>query len=608
MTTQKMNRKAKLFVTVFALATVIPAHSQGNDTWTRLIQPSGNIPGWSIAGSQPQSAASVTDALADSKRLLQVKRSEITANPNARFGRQGIPTQPSNLNHARTEVVGSLEGLNAYQSMVASGFQREPPDQGLCTGKGMVLESVNDGIRIYDASGNALGSAVSFESFYGHARHTAFIFDPSCHFDDDTQRWFHLVSVLEEDPATRAFTGPTYLELAVSQSSDPSGGWYLYRIHTEDNGTNGTPDHGCSLGFCYGDFPHLGADDYGIYLSTNEFSLFGGEFKSANIYAISKRGLVGGTPVNVVQFATPNAAAGNPGFTVLGALSPPHDNGRGTYQANGIEYFLSSDANPLTGNTTGQSDHLFLWTMTNTSSLDSRSPALGFTNQVVSVNRYVIPPFANQKSGNTPLAQCLAQDCFGFGFTIPDSGVGVIATGDSGITRVFYAHGKLWTSVGTAVNVGGLNRAGAEWFIVNPATARVEQQGYVALANNHIVFPSVAVAANGKGIMAFTITGNDYDPSAGYAALDEGQGLGPIHMITEAPGPQDGLSEYLSAFGIAPLWGDYSAAVTDGVYIWIGSEVISQTCTYAQFLADPTCGGTRTPTTNWSTRLTKLLP
>ena len=55
-------------------------------------------------------------------------------------------------------------------------------------------------------------------------------------------------------------------------------------------------------------------------------------------------------------------------------------------------------------------------------------------------------------------------------------------------------------------------------------------------------------------------------------------------------------------------WGDYGAAVTDGSSIWIASEYIGQTCTYAQYY--PTrrarrfgsCGGTRTSLANWGTR------
>ena len=55
-------------------------------------------------------------------------------------------------------------------------------------------------------------------------------------------------------------------------------------------------------------------------------------------------------------------------------------------------------------------------------------------------------------------------------------------------------------------------------------------------------------------------------------------------------------------------WGDYGAAWVDGSDIWIASEYIGQTCTLAQWEADPTCGGTRAPLGNWGTRITRLTP
>jgi len=37
----------------------------------------------------------------------------------------------------------------------------------------------------------------------------------------------------------------------------------------------------------------------------------------------------------------------------------------------------------------------------------------------------------------------------------------------------------------------------------------------------------------------------------------------------------------------APRWGDYGAAAVVGGDIWIASEYVAQTCTYAQYLLIP---------------------
>src|SRR5205814_1244087 len=74
------------------------------------------------------------------------------------------------------------------------------------------------------------------------------------------------------------------------------------RIPVQDDGTQGTPVHpNCP---CLGDYPHIGADANGVYLTTNEFPFSGG-FNSAQIYAVSKRDLVAGAVrLTLVQIDT----------------------------------------------------------------------------------------------------------------------------------------------------------------------------------------------------------------------------------------------------------------------------------------------------------------
>jgi len=57
-----------------------------------------------------------------------------------------------------------------------------------------------------------------------------------------------------------------------------------------------------------------------------------------------------------------------------------------------------------------------------------------------------------------------------------------------------------------------------------------------------------------------------------------------------------------------PRWGDYGAAVPLGSNIWIASEWIGQTCTFTQWQADTTCGGTRGALGNWSTHVSQVKP
>ena len=46
--------------------------------------------------------------------------------------------------------------------------------------------------------------------------------------------------------------------------------------------------------------------------------------------------------------------------------------------------------------------------------------------------------------------------------------------------------------------------------------------------------------------------------------------------------------------------------MADGNTIWVANEYIANTGTLAQYMADPTLGGTRARETNWDTRLSQV--
>jgi hypothetical protein len=129
-------------------------------------------------------------------------------------------------------------------------------------------------------------------------------------------------------------------------------------------------------------------------------------------------------------------------------------------------------------------------------------------------------------------------------------------------------------------------------------------QGTLALAGNNLIVPALGVTPSGKGVIGFTVAGQDDYPSAGYATLDAKSGTGPIQIAGTGAGPEDGFAAY-SFFGFnRPRWGDYSGAAVDGETVWLASEYIANSGTVAEFQADPTLGGTRSLYTNWDNRIT----
>jgi hypothetical protein len=547
------------------------------------------------------------------------------------------------------ELDTSFDGVNFHDQRFANGgnqFSVEPPDQGLCAGNGFVIESANDVLRIYRSDGTPATLPVDLNTFYGYApaidraanplTFGPSITDPSCYFDAPTQRWFSLVLTLDRaSPTTQSLSGANHLDLAVSQTADPTGSWNIYRIPVQNDGTQGTPDHGCRMrvsgtivhGPCLGDYPHIGADANGIYLTTNEFDLATspGQFHGAQIYALSKSALVAGSAsINVFLANTADPAyavtypSGQlPGFTVWPATSPgtAYDS-----SANGTEYFLSSDA---VFSNFGTSQDLVAWSITNTASLSTAAPAPVLHSALVPTTGYGVPGRSEQKAGDIPLRDCIAD-----AVCAPAVGARQVTTNvetrptsnDSRMQQVVFANGKLWGALDTGLtfDAGATTQAGIAWFVLKPTSstgavsAVAAKQGYLGLAGQNLTYPAVGVTQSGRGVIAFTLLGHDYYPSAAYASLDAQVGVGDIHVAAAGVGPDDGFSGYVPfvANQNRPRWGDYGATAVDGNSIWLASEYIGQTCTFAQYEAAPfgTCGGTRAPLGNWDTRITKVTP
>ena len=176
------------------------------------------------------------------------------------------------------------------------------------------------------------------------------------------------------------------------------------------------------------------------------------------------------------------------------------------------------------------------------------------------------------------------------------------------MNQVIFANGRLYSGVNTKLTVAGESRTGIAWFAVKPRfegptlKGRVVKQGYVAVAGNHVLYPSVGVNEDGEGAIGVTLVGPDYFPSAAYITIDEG-GTSPfVHVASAGQGPDDGFTGYVFFGGNgAGRWGDYSAAVWDGDRIWFANEYIPKSCAVNALPC-------RTTLANWGTRVSKVKP
>ena len=578
-------------------------------------------------------------------RTHQFEGDEPEGGEAVREGEVAAPTGPgdASVSGGGFGLVASWEGSNHFDSRYSGNgnqFQGEPPDQGLCADDTHVFEIINSVIQVYTPTGTALLDGdpffpgtepvgITLAQFFGLP--PEFVrpdgpfgptsFDVSCQFDASTQRWFVSAEYLDQDPKTGDFTGGGGFRLAASTSADPLGSWNIWDVRTTNNGMGGTPDHKCTLGYCYGDYPQLGLDANGVYITTNEFSFFGGEFHGAQLYAFSKADLVAGVSVpgsatfeNVFSEAVDFVA-----YTLQPANTLPADY---VSAHGGTMYFGMSQSPLVDGNATAVS----LWRLTNTASLDTATPDLSLSETSVETGEYTLGVPALQQDGPTPFLHCAnRRPCIGqsdphqFGPLPLDSGSGKVygAWLHDGVVYLttttalegpggaeYFNHGVKWRPIDM--------HDGVAWVALRPSTTsdhvtRVNQ-AIVDVPGQNLTYPSVAMNADGEGVIGATLAGPDFDPTAAYIPFTTSGPTSNVEIAGAGVGPNDGftgtaLGDYRSR------WGDYgAAAVSPNGTVWFASEYIAQRCTFAEYQADVTCGATRASLANWSTRVSAYNP
>ncbi len=499
------------------------------------------------------------------------------------------PSPTPVLSSSSPTLVGT-DGLNHQDQRSASnGNQQslEPPDQGLCVGNGHVIETVNVALKVYAAGSLATEvPTTALNAFFDlppmidrQANPPAFgpfLSDPRCYFDAQTQRFYFTMLEIGRNANSGSFTPQAATLMAVTQTSDPTQGWGLFRIDALDNGTNRTPSHpDCP---CFGDQPVIGADATGFYISTNEYSInpFGASFNGAQLYAMSKRKLaksaVDGSILPFVHFAAGNLGLSFPpvqGIPASIASVQPASTPPGAAYANNTEYFLSSfDVN------VNKSDHrVALWAMTNTSSLDS-TPNLSLDAKILETEPYAGGPPAGtpvrQKPGIRPLGQSLGEP-------LP-----TINADDDRMQAPTYVNNMLVSALSTGVGDGRVNRTGIAWFVIVPYTVNgqiagiVARQGYIAAPDTtSLMYPFVGLNQHGLGAIALSLTGPTYYPSMGYIAFNPAGPTGSVHIARPGVAPEDGFTCYPDAGGPPCRWGDYSYATSDEAgHVWLAGEDI----------------------------------
>jgi len=172
--------------------------------------------------------------------------------------------------------------------------------------------------------------------------------------------------------------------------------------------------------------------------------------------------------------------------------------------------------------------------------------------------------------------------------------------------QVYCVGGELYSAITSTVLDCTSFVDGVEWFIVTPSfkngalRAVLSGDDYLAVKNENLIYPAVALDSAQKGAMTFTLTGPDFYPSAAFVKFNSKGPTGTVNVLAQGFAPDDGFSGYFytpplpSNEQLAGRWGDYSAALADGGNLFIATEYIS--------------GGPRDFYVNWATSMSKVAP
>jgi hypothetical protein len=380
------------------------------------------------------------------------------------------------------------------------------------------MVTLNSQVRIQDKAGNVL-STVTLNSFWSSLSGVSGVFDPRLTYDPYGDRWIFVAASNQESTSSKLLVG-------VSQSSDPTGDWNLYKTTVDGSGTD------------WGDYPSMGFNKDWVVVDLNLFKVADNGYGGNQIYAFSKSDLYDGlVSVRLTTFIDPDASSETPTAT--------YDNTLDTM------YLIQS----WNGNGAGSG---FLRISSITGAVGSES----YTAQAA---------FVSTPNPWDPSPQNYVD------FAPQMGSSHLIQNGDDRIINVVYRNGYLWAAQNAFLPAVTPTRAAAQWWQFN-TSGDVRQFGRVDDSTGTVfyAYPSIAVNANDDAVLGYSSFSANQYAGANYSVRLAGDPLNTMRSDTVL---KAGEASYYKTFGGPDnRWGDYSNTVVDpsnDMDIWTIQEYAS---------------------------------
>ncbi len=182
--------------------------------------------------------------------------------------------------NSRGTARGALQGMRplaapgtinaSFNGSAESNCGCIPSDSNAAVGPSNIMETVNNIFQVYGKSGGLQCSALLNNFLFGTSDALS---DPRSLYDNLNNRFAFTVAII---PASAS--APPAQWLAVSQSGNPCGGWFIYRMGF----SGGLYPAGALL-----DYPYLGQDRTALNLSSNSYNS-AGNFLGDGAFSVPK--------------------------------------------------------------------------------------------------------------------------------------------------------------------------------------------------------------------------------------------------------------------------------------------------------------------------------
>jgi hypothetical protein len=209
-------------------------------------------------------------------RNFFLDRSAPGAKPDRDAALQGAATAPERGAPALGGV--QFDGLSSADNVAVFGGAVYPPDTNHDVGPNHIVETTNLLVRVYDKSGAALTSPFRMSTLFaplGGLCSTHDDGDPIVLYDPLADRWLLSQFTYEGTAANREC-------VAISQTPDPTGAYYLYEFPSPIA--------------AFQDYPHLGVWPDGYYMTTNQFNTSLTAFIGGGVFAYERDKMLVGDP------------------------------------------------------------------------------------------------------------------------------------------------------------------------------------------------------------------------------------------------------------------------------------------------------------------------